>query len=82
MLDLHSTNGDRGNCKRRGRRWSALLACSQRRCGLAVAELVAAFVAGTTRGELADQYGVSLSSVKRLLRGVGEDNRSAGGPVQ
>jgi hypothetical protein len=37
----------------------------------AVAELVAAFVAGTTCQELSDRYGVSLSSVKRLLRGSG-----------
>jgi hypothetical protein len=36
-----------------------------------VAELVAKFAAGTTRQELADRYGVSLSSVKRLLRGSG-----------
>jgi DNA-directed RNA polymerase specialized sigma24 family protein len=51
----------------------------------AVAELVAAFVAGTTREELADHYGVSLSSVKRLLRGVRvrrRHSRSAGGPEQ
>jgi hypothetical protein len=36
-----------------------------------VAELVAAFVAGATREVLADRYGVSLSSVKRLLRASG-----------
>jgi hypothetical protein len=51
----------------------------------AVAELVAAFVAGTTREELADHYGVSLSSVKRLLRGARvrrRHSRSAGGPEQ
>ena len=33
-----------------------------------VANLVAEFVAGTTKRELVDRYGVSLSSVKRLLR--------------
>jgi hypothetical protein len=37
----------------------------------AVADLVAEFVAGTTRQNLADQYGVSVSSVKRLIRGSG-----------
>jgi transcriptional regulator with XRE-family HTH domain len=35
----------------------------------AVAELVAAFAMGVTREELADRYGVSLSSVKPLLNG-------------
>jgi hypothetical protein len=51
----------------------------------AVAELVAAFVAGATREGLAGQYDVSLSSVKRLLRGAGvrrRDSRSAGEPEQ
>ena len=45
----------------------------------AVDELVAAFVAGTTREMLVDRYGVSLSSVKRLLRGSGA--RRPGGPA-
>lgn len=36
-----------------------------------VAELIAEFVAGTTMRELVDRYGVSLSSLKRLLRGSG-----------
>jgi hypothetical protein len=36
-----------------------------------VAELVAAFRAGATGPKLADRYGVSLSSVKRVLRGSG-----------
>jgi hypothetical protein len=45
----------------------------------AVAELVATFVAGTTREMLVDRYGVSLSSVKRLLRGSGA--RRPGGPA-
>jgi hypothetical protein len=40
-----------------------------------VAELVAAFVAGTTREELGARYGVSLSSVKRLLRNTGTRRR-------
>lgn len=35
----------------------------------AVAELVAAFAMGITREELADRYGVSLSTVKPLLNG-------------
>jgi hypothetical protein len=42
-----------------------------------VAQLVAAFVAGTTRQQLVDRYGVSLSSVKRLIRDSGA-LRSAG----
>lgn len=33
-----------------------------------VAELIAEFVAGAPKRVLVDQYGVSLSSVKRLLR--------------
>jgi hypothetical protein len=45
----------------------------------AVAELVAAFVAGATMRDLVDRYGVSLSSVKRLLRGSGTLRR--GGPA-
>lgn len=45
----------------------------------AVAELVAAFIAGATRAGPADQYGVSLSSVKRLLRSSGIRRRC--GPV-
>lgn len=46
----------------------------------AVAELVAAFVAGTTRQELVDHYGVSLSSVKRLLRSSGARRTGTHGP--
>lgn len=38
-----------------------------------VAELVRRFVAGATREALVAQYGISLSSVKRLLR---SENRS------
>ena len=41
----------------------------------AVAELVAAFVAGATREGLAARYHVSLSSVKRLLRASGTRRR-------
>jgi len=33
-----------------------------------VAELVSQFVAGMTRQALVEQYGISLSSVKRVLR--------------
>jgi uncharacterized protein (DUF433 family) len=33
-----------------------------------VAELVSQFVAGITRQALVERYGLSLSSVKRLLR--------------
>lgn len=41
-----------------------------------VAELVAEFMAGTTRKELVDRYGVSLSSVVRLLRAHGARRRT------
>jgi hypothetical protein len=36
-----------------------------------VAELVGQFAAGVTRTALVEKYGISLSSVKRLLRGHG-----------
>jgi hypothetical protein len=42
-----------------------------------VAGLIAAFIAGTTRREPVARYGVSFSSVKRLLRASGVRRRPA-----
>ena len=64
---------------------SALVPVRMRLGDEVVAEMVAAFVAGVTMRELLDRYGVSLSSVKRLLRGSGTRRRcgpAAGGPGQ
>lgn len=42
----------------------------------AIADLIAAFKAGTPKQALADQYGINLKSVKQLLREHGVKKRS------
>ena len=60
----------------RARKWRVKDRLSERD----IAELIAAFIAGTTKHELAKCFGINLKSVKNLLREAGVKKPSGYSP--